>query len=402
MYRLEEKDLTAKLEILFKNNLYSLAINIVASLQSKAPTQSVLRESASTDNFAIIDDLSNSGDYDYGTIVEIYRRYGDWLYSKGDYDSAMQQYLRTIGRLEPSYVIRKFLDAQRIHNLTSYLQLLHEKGLGNSDHTTLLLNCYTKLRDVKKLDEFIKSNSSDSQEWTFDVHTAISVCRSAGYHQHALYLAKKYSQHEWVMKIQIEDLKEYTQTVDYLSKLPSAESERELKKYGYVLVTEMPVETTKIFVELCTRTSEPKFLESGDGAPISHDDDAPLSSSITSSSESEIYPEDLIPLYVHQPQWCIRFLEKILERKWGIVLASRDKGKVAAKNHSTSSSDVLSELSPRDQVSCTIACNTLLELYLSQLSSSENYGFSKEALVMELLKHPRVDKTHGWEEIGEV
>jgi hypothetical protein len=35
----------------------------------------------------------------------------------------MRQYLRTIGRLEPSYVIRKFLDAQRIHNLTSYLQV---------------------------------------------------------------------------------------------------------------------------------------------------------------------------------------------------------------------------------------------------------------------------------------
>jgi len=42
---------------------------------------------------------------------------------KGDYDGAMRQYLRTIGRLEPSYVIRKFLDAQRIHNLTSYLQV---------------------------------------------------------------------------------------------------------------------------------------------------------------------------------------------------------------------------------------------------------------------------------------
>ena len=27
--------------------------------------------------------------------------------SKGDYDGAMTQYLKTIGRLEPSYVIRK-------------------------------------------------------------------------------------------------------------------------------------------------------------------------------------------------------------------------------------------------------------------------------------------------------
>jgi hypothetical protein len=75
---------------------------------------------------------------------------------KGDYDGAIAQYIKTIGKLEPSYVIRKFLDAQRIHNLTSYLQALHEKGLANADHTTLLFNCYTKLKDVKKLDEFIK------------------------------------------------------------------------------------------------------------------------------------------------------------------------------------------------------------------------------------------------------
>ena len=63
---------------------------------------------------------------------------------------------RTIGKLEPSYVIRKFLDAQRIHNLTAYLQTLHRQSLANADHTTLLLNCYTKLKDSSKLEEFIK------------------------------------------------------------------------------------------------------------------------------------------------------------------------------------------------------------------------------------------------------
>ena len=43
--------------------------------------------------------------------------------SKGEFDRAIIQYVRTIGKLEPSYVIRKFLDAQRIHNLTTYLQV---------------------------------------------------------------------------------------------------------------------------------------------------------------------------------------------------------------------------------------------------------------------------------------
>lgn len=81
----------------------------------------------------------------------------DIFHRKGEFDRAISQYIKTIGRLEPSYVIRKFLDAQRIHNLTLYLQALHEKGLANPDHTTLLFNCYTKLKDEKKLDEFIKA-----------------------------------------------------------------------------------------------------------------------------------------------------------------------------------------------------------------------------------------------------
>ncbi len=61
-------------------------------------------------------------------MAEIRRRYGDHLYAKHDYDAAMAQYAATIGFMEPSYVIRRFLDAQRIHNLTSYLEELHSQA----------------------------------------------------------------------------------------------------------------------------------------------------------------------------------------------------------------------------------------------------------------------------------
>ena len=37
----------------------------------------------------------------------ILRKYGDHLYQKGDYDTAMQQYLKAIDNTEPSQVIRK-------------------------------------------------------------------------------------------------------------------------------------------------------------------------------------------------------------------------------------------------------------------------------------------------------
>ncbi|KJE89841.1 hypothetical protein CAOG_01266 [Capsaspora owczarzaki ATCC 30864] len=219
VFILEEKDTQSKLEILFKKNLYQVAIS-----------------------------LANSQNYDYDSIIEIFTQFGDHLYGKGDYDNAIAQYIRTIGSLEPSYVIRKFLDAQRIHNLTSYLQALHEHGLANADHTTLLLNCYTKLKDVKKLDDFIKT----AKEGNFEVETAIKVCRQAGYHQHALYLARKHQRHEWYLRIQLENIRNYEDGLEYISTLEFAEAEKTLKDYGRILVNNLPEKTTNLLISLCT------------------------------------------------------------------------------------------------------------------------------------------------------
>lgn len=72
-------------------------------------------------------------------MAEIQRRYADHLYAKHDHDAAMAQYLATIGHLEPSFVIRKFLDAQRIHNLTAYLEALHAKVALSDQHAQCLL-----------------------------------------------------------------------------------------------------------------------------------------------------------------------------------------------------------------------------------------------------------------------
>ena len=106
-------------------------------------------------------------------------------------------------------------------------------GLANSDHTTLLLNTYTKLKDVARLDSFIKTESKRSdlaaagdgdypgkqQELPFDLDTAIRVCRQAGYFEHASYLAKKYERHEDYLRIQIEDAGNYKLALAYLRRL---------------------------------------------------------------------------------------------------------------------------------------------------------------------------------------
>ncbi len=157
----------------------------------------------------------------------------------------MAQFVQTLGFLQPSYVIRKvcsvsaksvnqntdlpiyqYLDAQRIQNLTTYLQELHSRNLANPDHTTLLLNCYTKTSDKQRLDAFIKTEAKRSDEsgggiddLPFDLDTAIRVCRQAGFFEHATYLAKKYGRHEEYLRIQIEDAAEYEDALRYLRSL---------------------------------------------------------------------------------------------------------------------------------------------------------------------------------------
>lgn len=122
-------------------------------------------------------------------------------------------------------IFEQFLDAQRIHNLVTYLQELHSLGLANSDHTTLLLDTYTKLKDVTRLDRFIKCESlgtspdGEKDELPFDLDTAIRVCRPAGCFKYASCLVQKYERHEDYLRIQIEDAGNYKDALTYLRRL---------------------------------------------------------------------------------------------------------------------------------------------------------------------------------------
>ncbi|KAF9262183.1 hypothetical protein L218DRAFT_980660 [Marasmius fiardii PR-910] len=232
---LSEKPTSAKLDMLYSRALYSGALT-----------------------------LARTHGLDESSVAEIYRRYGDYLYARGEYEASMTQYIKTLGHVKASYVIRKFLDAQRIHSLVTYLQELHTQGLANSDHTTLLLNTYTKLKDVSRLDNFIKTESKsrnqepdkntsgEAEELPFDLDTAIRVCRQAGYFDHAGYLAKKYERHEEYLRIQIEDAGRYGDALAYLRKLGVDVAESNLARYGRALLANLPEETTQLLIDLCT------------------------------------------------------------------------------------------------------------------------------------------------------
>ena len=76
--RLDEQFIQTKLDALYRKNLYTLAVTVA----------------------------ENAG-VDAAGIAEIHKRYGDYLYDKGDFDGAMNQFTQTLGHLQPSYVIRQ-------------------------------------------------------------------------------------------------------------------------------------------------------------------------------------------------------------------------------------------------------------------------------------------------------
>ena len=146
----------------------------------------------------------------------------------------------------------QFLDSQRINNLIEYLEELHDHDKATVDHTTLLLNCYAKLKDTEKLETFIKSGTN------FDLETAISMCRQGGYYDQAVFLAKRNNEHELVIDILIEDSKKYEDALDYIWRLTPEMAYPNLKKYARVLLEHCAQDATQIFIDYYTGQYQPR------------------------------------------------------------------------------------------------------------------------------------------------
>jgi hypothetical protein len=139
--------------------------------------------------------------------------------------------------------------------LIEYLEELHDHHKATSDHTTLLLNCYAKLKDVEKLEEFIKSPGDDLK---FDLDTAISMCRQGGYYDQAAYLARKHGEHELVIDILIEDSKRYAEALAYIWRLEPEVAYFNFMKYATVLLQQCSPDATQLFIDYYTGNFRPK------------------------------------------------------------------------------------------------------------------------------------------------
>jgi vacuolar protein sorting-associated protein 11 len=292
LYALDEKSIDEKLNDLYKKHMYNVALKIVAN----TPIDSRL----------------------------IYKKFGDHLYSKGDYNQAVQQYIETIGYLDSSRVILKFLDAQCTSHLASYLEVYHRhpEAEVSTDHTTLLIDCFTKMHADEKLRNFIGYNATNlyrtKKPLTFDVQTAIVVLRDADYASEALFLAKKHGQHLAYIQIQLEVLENWEEALYYVKNISLSDAGTALKIYGKLLLNKLPRETTDMLKEMCTRKDE----------------------------NNKLHCEKFISLYVNHPFELKRFL-------WHVIKGPVDDSHIVGS-------------------SSKLVWNTLIELCLRQDLTNNN------------------------------
>lgn len=74
-------------------------------------------------------------------------------------------------------------------------------------------------------------------------------------------------------------------------------AESNIKKYGKILINEIPEKTTKFLMRLCTEDFETGETEA-DGSLIM----------------KQAAPEEFIHIFVSQPQWLTKFLEHVIQK----------------------------------------------------------------------------------------
>ncbi|OAA69812.1 vacuolar protein sorting protein [Cordyceps fumosorosea ARSEF 2679] len=188
VYRYHEKSVQQRLDMIYQRNMFPLALELARNSGMDSKEQSV-----------------------------IYRKFGDHLYQKADYDGSMVQYIRAIDTTEPSQVIRK-------------------------------------LKDKEKLEKFIESPG----DLKFDLDTAISMCRQGGYYEQAAYLAKKHGETELVVDILIEDSKNHAAALECIWHQDPEIAYPCLRKYARVLIEHCPKPATKLFSDYYTGRYRPK------------------------------------------------------------------------------------------------------------------------------------------------
>ena len=243
----------------------------VIVLEEPSTEQKVQRLCTRFNQFEIALKIAQKQNLSPSVIASIHKTKGDKSYNRKNFDDAINEYIMTIGSLEPSYVIKKFLDPQHANQLIRYLEELQTADMSDTSasspsakrlHSTLLFNCYAKLRKNDILSEKVQlavDCAAANEEAPYDIDSAIDVLTHSGYTSLAQQLADAYGKHDTCLKI-LYDSGDFMCLFEHFSELTGREAEETICKYGSWVLSRMKDDRLRhkfvhLAIDLCTQGS---------------------------------------------------------------------------------------------------------------------------------------------------
>ncbi|KAG7665100.1 vps11 [[Candida] subhashii] len=238
LYKLHEKPINQQIELILQRELFQVAFNLAK--QSKSSTEVLLR---------------------------IKKLHGEHLYDAQNYEESAEVFTKCLELFDNKQVgnddeedlddfvmniITKFKEATNIANLTKFLTRLHEMGIANIDHVTLLLCCFCKLKQVENIDKFIDELDVSMNFQDLNFQLIINLFKECGYFQQVIKLLYKLNQPNLIVDIQLYDLKKPKLALSYIKTLTIDELLLILIDHSKSLLDSCPIETTELLINVFT------------------------------------------------------------------------------------------------------------------------------------------------------
>ena len=207
-------------------------------------------------------------------LLRIQKLYGDFLYEKQENEASIDIYIKCLDLFEKLVdsqgesvdqeddlddfvmtVITKFKDAANIPNLTKFLFKLYELKEANNDHITLLLCCYCKLKMTEELDKFINDLDLDEDNNLQDLNfqLIINLFKECGYFTQVIRLLFRLNQPNLIVGIQLNDLKQPRNSLNYIKSLPIDELLLILTEHSKTFLDDCPIAVSYTHLDVYKR-----------------------------------------------------------------------------------------------------------------------------------------------------
>lgn len=199
-------------------------------------------------------------------VANIHYMQGQNYMERNDFQNAVQCYIKTIKRIEPTFIISQFIETSRTEYLIQYLEGLTKNKVATKQHTTLLFNCYTKLRNKEKLQQILQKaleGAKVNREPHFDVDAAISVLIKNNFLNEALQLSHAFQLHTIYLKILMKK-KYWSEIISYFREINLDALNNTLREIGSDIMDMLPPnfrsELVDIILQACI-IKDKKYLK---------------------------------------------------------------------------------------------------------------------------------------------